>query len=274
MDESTSSINNYQSAFGVMQLNVKRLIDDIHNGEHMLTPIMERKNPGKKALHTQGPNLLDNLKHPVDFLIRTFKKTGTSPESSISLPNTPTDIKCNDLEQRRRGVPDASYVHCLASCLISNGNAEQFDAQSLGIEVAPQLASILIGFYGHSGLLNFRIPLKTRSNSWDNSSTMTSQRALGTQALIKCLGLDVTNLNSDPSTQSDKFYSFIEKTKGFKQPSLSYFLKYWQDPISEVQEVAHLTFARAIKCLSNDERSKIFVFCMSECIVFLTFSIP
>jgi hypothetical protein len=259
----------------VVLINVKRLIDEMSNGE-VSSPTVPRKNGAEKSQTRAVQNTppaqrkrtsvflpqrnvaLDLLKKafPSTTLVSTPPRKRSVEESAFSVPETRQSVLSSGGGgvagggyEKRGSRPDTDLVRVLFSCMMSWGmvpDVDEFCKTELGVMV-PARGSI--GVRGAGGYLSFPIISKedTPLSDWCCSATQTSQRILTIVATIRSL---ITNYNlpHDVTTLMRTFGSMIPNptTPHFQLPSLSVLIKFWQDPISDIQEASRFLIARMI----------------------------
>ena len=214
----------------VTLINIKRLIDEINNGEIANANII-RETP----LATIAPPIYSNDRHlnisvpnPMDF----FKRKPQEVKLSVKELFSPTSIN----EKENRGSkPDNVVVGSIFAAIFSwglNNDLDSFFREELKLA---QPRNRLIGCRGAGGYLAFPIVSATANtgDDWKISSTISSQRILSIVALAKSLIANY-GLVYDPSTLFRKFAEMVpDGNSDYYSPSLSILIKFWQDSISK-----------------------------------------
>jgi hypothetical protein len=152
-------------SIGVIQINIKRLIDEIRNGEHVLTPLLTRahisptrlKSP-EKAVTRNSPkvngiafkNTLNlfksNIQVAVSGLLNAPKSAGTTYFSSTPLDE---DIPPqSDLSTSRLASPSNSFVYPIVSLIMSWGRNAEIEKSLNNIGLFQPPKSLSFGFRG------------------------------------------------------------------------------------------------------------------------------
>jgi WD40 repeat protein len=267
----------------VILINVKRLVDEMSNGE-LSSPVVSRKN----TIISQSPATPDSPKldrkrtvvgqsqqqqkhSALDLLKKAFPANPTSSrpvlaEESSPISNSRSSMVAspNSVANDSRGArPDTDLVGALFSCIMSWGLSEdldQFCVSELNLRV-PSKGSI--GVRGAGGYLAFPIMSKehTALSDWCYSSSQTAQRLLTIVATIRSLVANY-GLPHDVIPLMRRFGSMTpnDSTVGYKAPSLSVLVKFWQDSIPDIQEAARFLIARVVTTMSNNNLNEILTY--------------
>ncbi|KAL2911240.1 hypothetical protein HK105_209296 [Polyrhizophydium stewartii] len=238
----------------VYQVNVKRLIDDIANGEPLMTPSGSRKDLDGLAGSSASADLTDG-RDSASFRSRHSSIAGLHPkrlahlfnrkrhgsrtelgsvdESRVGSPKldrgstankSPVSVKPASAESPapaslRGAMPDSILVQSIFTALLSWGISHEMDqlySQTIGLE--EPAASVSLGFRG--------------ANGWTVSGSLTAARLLSIMALSKSV-LATKGLEAHASQLLTHYGAMLPSLVGplYKFPSFSLLAKYWKDPV-------------------------------------------
>ncbi|KAJ2998744.1 hypothetical protein HDV02_004091 [Globomyces sp. JEL0801] len=279
---------NFVPILAVAQIKVKRLVDEMYNGEH-LTPPLGRKTGGDSppdtptidrtkpkgqtvkpiqsvAANTKvaGNSATGKINQSIDLLKKSFPIPGTINTSKAVKQPVDDNSPSTELDKEKRGSrPDDVLVSDLFSCIMSWGmdaNLDRFCVEKLKLT---KPANACIGLRGAGGYLSFPIPHASKQSTadWTYSANLTAQRLLTIVALVRSL-VSNYNLNEDPASLMRKFGTMMNENtiSDFKPPSFSILIKFWQDSIPDIQEAAKFLLSRSLTTLTEEQLNKILAY--------------
>ena len=222
-------------------MNVKRLIDEMNNGEILgASNGSKLENTGRELPSPIRPTKIAPPVHqnPIDMIKRampTIKHSHINPPVKITdSSDTPRSLtperSVTDIHRGKK--PSCAIVAALFSCLMSWGLKPEIDRICQeDLKLMPSRVNI-VGCKGASGYFSFPIPTKitTTIDDWNYSSTVSGQRLLVIVALARCLIANYAP-SEDAALLAKKFASLIPNEAKCGLPSLSLLIKYWQDSI-------------------------------------------
>lgn len=143
-------------------MNIKRLIDDIQNGEQSTPPLprfVRRRSLAGPVSDEAAPHLnltFDHLKQSVDFLKKKFQlphKTEFNILAPSNLNQSLTSITESydqtALLERREFGPNSGLIKSIFSCVMTWGIDSIMDDMLKGLGMIPHSPSICVGFRGY-----------------------------------------------------------------------------------------------------------------------------
>ncbi|KAJ3322647.1 hypothetical protein HDV06_002861 [Boothiomyces sp. JEL0866] len=236
----------------VALINVKKLIDEMYNGEQM--PNSQDTSPTgsitgspafERAKLTPGPT--EKHHNPIQYLQK--KLTQSHPKQEASKAETPTGIS----DTPRGSRPDHILASNLFACIMSWGIDTELDnicSRELKLSKPHQLT---IGIRGAGGYLSFPVPKPPTSPQldWTYSPNLSAQRLLTIIALLRSLVTNY-NLSLDLPKLIRQFGSIVDYSSTLV-PSFSFLIKFWQDAISDVQEATRFIVSSLLINASEDK---------------------
>ncbi|KAI8913630.1 hypothetical protein EDD86DRAFT_262841 [Gorgonomyces haynaldii] len=238
---------------GVLQLNLKRLIDEIYNGEHLLSPILTRRTQSREEQKRERKEDKQEKKDPMEFLKKTFqlKKEEETPQT----PGTPAESRSIESD-KRRGPPNTNVTHAILSALLSWGLDPMVDEQCIkNFGLVPCAGFVSVGYRGANGYLNFPLSYRKQpSDDWSVSAYSSAQRLLSILSLMKCV-MSTQGLE-EQAIQLITHYGVTvpDSSAEYKPASLSYIIRYWQDPIADVGQAARSIFETTLKKMTPEQK--------------------
>ena len=245
---------------GILQVNLKRLIDEIYNGQQLLTPILPPKNYKFRDPIT-SVNKEEKSKNPMDLLKQAFKPLNKK-ETAVIEPSqgASTPMASENSFSKRIEAPDPNIVQTLFSVLLSWGidaNLDETCQKMLGL-VKP-MNCICLGMRGAGGYLNFPFPAKQRNKwqDWNISGHFSAQRLLGIMSLMKSV-MSISGLE-DQAIKLITHYGvqIPDQCPDYKPSSLDYLIRFWLDPIQDVSQATKSCFETTLAILSPEKKQQL-----------------
>ncbi|KAJ3276102.1 hypothetical protein HDV01_006272 [Terramyces sp. JEL0728] len=232
----------------VALINVKKLIDEMYNGEQILNS--QDTSPtgsinGSPAFERAklAPAPTEKHHNPIHYLQK--KLTHTKPEAKVE-PSVA-------IESARGSRPDHVLASNLFSSIISWGIDSELDnicSNELKLSKPHQLTIA-------GGYLSFPIqqaPTNPRID-WTYSPNLSAQRLLTIIALLRSF-VSNYNLSMDTSKLIRQFGTIVDYSSTLI-PSFSFLIKFWQDAISDVQEAARFVVSTVLTNSSEEKLQSI-----------------
>ena len=222
-DSAFPSFGSSRPMMMVYLVNIKRLIDDVCNGEHSLSP--------KTANDSAKPS------QKLDISNNGASKAHTIPNST-----------------------DTTVIQTVFSMLLSWGISKPMDQlciDKLGLN--PTSPFVSIGFRGPNGFISFPVRSLDRTTSldeWTTSPTTTASRLLQIVSLSRCV-LTTKGMQEHIIQLITHYGILLRGAVGeeYRMPSLPYLAKFWQDPVVDVQEAARSLFETCLKGMSEETQT-------------------
>ncbi|KAJ3258071.1 hypothetical protein HK103_004064 [Boothiomyces macroporosus] len=210
----------------VALINVKKLIDEMYNGEQISNT--QDTSPtgsisGSPAFERAKLTPASTEKHhnPIHYL---QKKLTLKQEPKVEMPS-------GAIEASRGSRPDHVLASNLFSCIMSWGIDEELDnicSTELKMSKPNQLS---IGIRGAGGYLSFPIPQASINpqTDWTYSPNLSAQRLLTIIAILRSLIANY-NLSLEVPKLLRQFGAIVDYSTTLV-PSFSFLIKFWQDAI-------------------------------------------
>ncbi|KAL5036344.1 hypothetical protein BDV3_005042 [Batrachochytrium dendrobatidis] len=260
----------------VYQVNIKRLIDEIANGERVLTPVLSRKGSAASPFNsaaTETPPSPQSSQTKRIALKRLFSrkksahKLSINPSKSIeeSSQGSQAARKSNSgrpLSLVRGAIPDSVMTHAVLSALLSWGFDPELDRMcSDKLDLYPPSCCTSVGFRGANGYLSFPVPSKhglfqSIQNGWRLSEFTTALKLLAIVSLCRSV-LSSTDLETEVSQLLALYGVRLPDLVGYEYvfPSIAFLAKYWQDPVANVQESSRVLLESSITKMSERDKA-------------------
>ncbi len=257
-------LDSLPSVFGI-HFNIKRLVDEINNGENLsLSPLGGRRNVRKLSLSKENgvpplSNAQVQFQHSIDFFKKVFK-----PEIAEKKV-----IQSTATSEKRGKVPEISLTLSILSIFHAWGYETDFDRYCLDFGMYNCHHSISFGTKGHGEYMSFPIPSKSNHmGEWRLSPFVSAQRQLSVFSLLKPLFGD----KFDTERYSKYYFETIPNTIGEKYcpASLKLLLKYWNDNVLDVSKAAQIVFQHSFVTLPNAPKFNLINNTVSTCMQRLT----
>ncbi|KAH6566901.1 hypothetical protein BASA50_002582 [Batrachochytrium salamandrivorans] len=266
----------------VYQVNIKRLLDDIANGEQVLTPVLPRKDDTisspfsetatvDSAIYSQARAKGQALKRLFSRKKSTvFKENGprdskASVSSDVSPPDSPflsRSLSGRPLSLVRGAIPDSVMTHAVLSALLSWDLDPVSDRLCTDkFDLYPPSSSTTVGFRGANGFLSFPVPSRmglkaSILNGWSMSGAASASRLITIMSLCKSV-LSSTESEEEVGQILTQYGVTLPTLVGssYCLPSLPFLAKYWQDTFSNVQESSRMIFQSTIESMSDSAKA-------------------
>lgn len=258
----------YKPIVAIFLINVKKLIDEMNNGE-LKSPFNRGPEssvttrlsvPARASQSGIATPVAAASKHnpALDMLKRAFPGHGLP--AATKQPRISVDEAPQMVDRDGRGSrPDTNLVGALFSCIMSWGMDESLDEFCVKELKLVKPGAGTIGCRGAGGYVSFPVPSSstTPQSDWFYSNTLTAQRLLTIVAMVRSL---VTNyeLSHDVVSLMRKFGCMVPDTESnYKLPSLSVLVKFWQDSIPDIQEATRFIISRTLTTMTAEQLDEV-----------------
>ena len=205
-------------------VNSKRLIDEVYNGQHVMTP------PTPVSTRTMSQHRLNQQSQQSQGQVEKGEKRKVAPVI------------------QRGDKPEPDVVQNIFSCLLSWGLDPQHKPGD----------HVTFGIRGANGALALLAP-NPQSNllHWTTSSTSNASRLLNIMALCHSVLSTQSGMQDFVAVLLTHYSVLIPSIVGrnYKFPSFSFLIKHWQDPVVDIQQASRTLFSVTLSKMNNDEKS-------------------
>ncbi|KAF9430241.1 hypothetical protein BGZ94_007778 [Podila epigama] len=215
-----------------------------------LTPLRPNEIQNEGAFSSKTPQTGANT----ELAVHGSRKRIFSSQSRLTVPGGQSPIIDN-----APSVPSNKTQQCLdaakavLSLLVTENDAYAQSIRKL-LNLPSPVAAVALGIKGTYGNISLQSSLAgtQQGGSWCVSPTLTASKFVAVLSLSKAIA-QAQNVDVDLDTWSRGYCGAVQDIIGpqFSPPSLSFLVKYWQDPQAEIQEAAKIVLLSTIERLSK-----------------------